>query len=53
MARAPSASMSFSIAALLALPFVDQRGEPGLVVLELVAIERQLVALGGDGLAQG
>src|SRR5713101_2711856 len=36
---------------LFSLPLVDERGEPGLVIPEFVAINRKLVALGSDVLA--
>jgi hypothetical protein len=37
---------------LLALPLLDQGGEPDLIVLQLVAVARQGIALVGDGLAE-
>jgi len=48
MARAPSASTSFSIALCLRWPLFDQRSQPDRIVLQPVAVPRQHVALGGD-----
>jgi len=42
--------MSFSDRTLFPLPFIDERGEPGLVIPETVRINRKIVALRGDRL---